>query len=52
VRSRGYQRHDRVPHGRNEFAKKKRGTIRNSVNGMENFWGIANVLLSRFRRMK
>ena len=46
----GYKRHYRVHHGRNEFAKKK-GRVRNHINGIENFWGVAKVRLSKFRGM-
>ena len=46
----GYKRHYRVHHGKNEFAKKK-GKIRNHINGIENFWGLAKVRLSKFRGM-
>ena len=50
----GYKRHYRVYHGKNEFAKKeKKGKkkIRNHINGIENFWGLAKVRLSKFRGM-
>ena len=46
----GYKKHYRVHHGKNEFAK-KRGRIRNHINGIENFWGLAKVRLSKFRGM-
>ena len=46
--SMGYKKHYRVHHGKNEFAKRK-GKIRNHINGIENFWGIAKVRLSKFR---
>ena len=46
----GYQRHYRVHHGKNEFAKKEKN-IRNHINGIENFWGLAKVRLSKFRGM-
>ena len=46
----GYKKHYRVHHGKNEFAKKK-GKIRNHINGIENFWGLAKVRLSKFRGM-
>ena len=46
----GYKKHYRVHHGKNEFAKKK-GKIRNHINGIENFWGLAKVKLSKFRGM-
>ena len=48
--NRGYKKHYRVHHGKNEFAKKK-GKIRNHINGIENFWGLAKVRLSKFRGM-
>ena len=34
----GYQKHYRVYHGKNEFAKTE-GAIKNHINGIENFWG-------------
>ena len=40
----GYKKHYRVKHGENEFAN---GI--NHINGIENFWGVANTLLSKFR---
>ena len=40
----GYKRHYRVKHSHNEFA---RGY--NHINGIENFWGLCKVRLSRFR---
>ena len=46
----GYKRHYRVHHGKNEFAKKEKNT-RNHINGIENFWGLAKVRLSKFRGM-
>ena len=46
----GYKKHYRVHHGKNEFAKRK-GNINNHINGIENFWGIAKVRLSKFRGM-
>ena len=39
--------HKRVDHGKDEFAKKD-GT---HINGIEGFWGIAKVRLTRFRGM-
>ena len=42
----GYKRHDRVKHSQNEFAKG-----RNHINGIENFWGLCKVRLSKFRRV-
>ncbi len=44
----GYKRHYRVLHGKNEFAKKE-GKVKNYINGIENFLGIAKVRLSKFR---
>ena len=46
----GYKRHYRVHHGKNEFSKKE-GGIKNHINGIENFWGIAKVRLYKFRGM-
>ena len=46
----GYKKHYRVYHGKNEFAKKEE-KIKNHINGIENFWGIAKVRLSKFRGM-
>jgi transposase-like protein len=43
----GYKRHYRVNHGANEFA---RGNSR--INGVENFWGIAKVRLSKLRGLR
>ena len=40
----GYRKHYRVYHGKNEFSKKK-GKVKNHINGIENFWGIAKVRL-------
>ena len=40
----GYKRHFRVKHGQNEFANGA-----NHINGIENFWGLHKVRLSRFR---
>ena len=40
----GYKKHYRVNHSKNEFASKK-----SHINGIENFWGLAKVRLSRFR---
>ena len=49
--SMGYKKHYRVYHGKNEFAKKEKKRIRNHINGIENFWGLAKVRLSKFRGM-
>ena len=46
----GYKKHYRVHHGKNEFSKKQ-GNVRNHINGIENFWGLAKVGLSKFRGM-
>ena len=46
----GYKKHYRVHHGKNEFSKKE-GKIKNHINGIENFWGIAKVRLYKFRGM-
>lgn len=43
----GYRRHYRVNHGANVFATKK-----THINGIENFWGLAKVRLSKFRGMQ
>ena len=40
----GYKQHYRVNHSKNEFAKGK-----NHINGIENFWGLCKVRLSKFR---
>ena len=40
----GYKRHYRVKHSDNEFARGH-----NHINGIENFWGLCKVRLSRFR---
>jgi transposase-like protein len=40
----GYRKHHRVHHGKNEFARGK-----SHINGIENFWGIAKVRLSKLR---
>ena len=47
----GYKKHYRVHHGKNEFAKKEKKNIKNHINGIENFWGLAKVRLSKFRGM-
>ena len=46
----GYKKHYRVYHGRNEFSKNE-GRVKNHINGIENFWGLAKVRLSKFRGM-
>ena len=40
----GYKQHFRINHSNNEFAK---GV--NHINGIENFWGVCKVRLSKFR---
>ena len=40
----GYKKHYRIKHGQNEFAKGN-----NHINGIENFWGLCKVRLSKFR---
>ena len=47
----GYKKHYRVHHGKNEFAKKEKKNIKNHITGIENFWGLAKVRLSKFRGM-
>ena len=47
----GYKKHYRVYHGKNEFAKKEKKNVKNHINGIENFWGLAKVRLSKFRGM-
>jgi len=42
----GYKKHYRIAHGKDEFAKDH-----NHINGIENFWGLAKVRLSKFRGM-
>ena len=40
----GYKKHYRVSHGENQFADGH-----NHINGIENFWGLCKVRLSKFR---
>ncbi|GHV43702.1 hypothetical protein FACS1894180_3580 [Bacteroidia bacterium] len=40
----GYKRHHRIIHSDSEFANGH-----NHINGIENFWGLCKVRLSRFR---
>ena len=40
----GYKRHYRVNHSINEFASKE-----STINGIENFWGLAKVRLAKYR---
>jgi transposase len=42
----GYKKHYRVKHGENEFADGN-----NHINGIENFWGLCKVRLTKFRGM-
>jgi len=42
----GYKKHYRIAHGKDEFARNH-----NHINGIENFWGLAKVRLSKFRGM-
>ena len=42
----GYKQHYRVKHSDNQFADG-----RNHINGIENFWGLCKVRLSKFRRI-
>lgn len=46
----GYKKHYRIRHGKNEFAKSE-GKVKNHINGIENFWGLAKVRLAKFRGM-
>ena len=46
----GYKRHYRVNHGNNEFVSQS--NPRNHINGIENFWGIAKVRLSKLRGLR
>jgi transposase-like protein len=43
----GFQKHYRVMHGANGFAKG-----RCHINGMESFWGYAKTRLARFRGLR
>jgi len=50
----GYKKHYRVCHGKNEFSKKEekgKKKIKNHINGVENFWGLARVRLYKFSTM-
>ncbi|MCL2417621.1 MAG: IS1595 family transposase, partial [Bacteroidales bacterium] len=40
----GYKKHYRINHGNDKFADG-----RNHINGIENFWGLCKVRLSKFR---
>ena len=46
----GYKKDYRVHHGKNEFAKKEK-RIKNPINGIENFRGIAKARLYKLRGM-
>ncbi len=46
----GYKRHYRVNHGNNEFVN--RTNPKNHINGIENFWGIAKVRLTKLRGLR
>ncbi|MDR0957241.1 MAG: IS1595 family transposase [Candidatus Nomurabacteria bacterium] len=46
----GYKRHYRVNHGNNEFVSEH--NPKNHINGIENFWGVAKVRLSKFRGLR
>ncbi len=43
----GYKKHYRVNHGQNEFARGK-----SHINGIENFWGVAKVRLTKLRGLR
>ena len=43
----GYKQHHIVIHSKNEFAKGN-----NHINGIENFWGLCKVRLTKFRGTK
>lgn len=43
----GYKKHYRVNHGQNEFARGH-----SHINGIENFWGIAKVRLTKLRGIR
>lgn len=45
----GYDKHFRVNHGNNEFAKKHTGI---HINGIENFWSFTKRRLSKFNGVK
>lgn len=46
----GYKRHYRVNHGSNEFVA--RNNPKNHINGIENFWGVAKVRLTKLRGLR
>ena len=55
----GYKKHYRVKHCQEEYAAKnieisgeKMLGVNNHINGIENFWGLCKVRLSRFRGIK
>ena len=43
----GYKKHYRVNHGQNEFARGH-----SHINGIENFWGVAKVRLTKLRGLR
>lgn len=46
----GYKRHYRVNHGNNEFVN--RNNPRSHINGIENFWGVTKVRLTKLRGLR
>ncbi len=46
----GYKKHYRVHHGDNEFVQ--RANPSNHINGIENFWGVAKVRLTKLRGLR
>lgn len=46
----GYKKHYRVSHSNNEFVSPT--NKRNHINGIENFWGIAKVRLTKLRGLR
>ena len=46
----GYKRHYRVSHGDNEFVSPD--NPKNHINGIENFWGLAKVRLTKLRGLR
>lgn len=46
----GYKQHYRVNHSKNEFVSFT--NRKNHINGIENFWGVAKVRLTKFRGLK
>ena len=47
----GYKKHYRVHQRMSLLRKKGKKKIKNHINGIENFWGIAKVRLYKFRGM-